>query len=284
MKEYIKGIWAAVKNNSVALKYPWHPKSRKNSEKPVFDVLLPQINGQVNAYNDLIHDICTHVDRFVNIPGKIKPGETGVYWDNDYLPGLDIITIYTLIQKFKPAKIIEIGSGHSTAVIRKTIIEHKLRTHLTCIDPKPRRDIVRLADIHIAKSLETLDDFNIFFNLHPGDIIFLDGSHISLANSDVTVFFMEVLPFVPAGVYIHVHDIYLPYDYPEDMAIRGYNEQYLLAQALLYSKDKFEIIFPCFWISKQGSLQSLLDKNFWSKMNYDSIKTHGGSFWFKIIS
>lgn len=284
MKEYIKGIWAAVKNNSVALKYRWNPISRNHDSKPIYEVLILRINSQINTYQEIIHDIYSHVDRFANIPGKINPGGMGVYWDNDYLPGLDIITMYTLIQKFKPGKIIEIGSGHSTAVMRKAIQEHDLRTHLTCIDPNPRRDILKLADIHIVKSLETLETFSIFFNLRPGDIIFLDGSHISLANSDVTVFFMEVLPFVPAGVYIHIHDIYLPYDYPEDMVVRGYNEQYLLAQALLYSKDKFEIIFPCFWISKQSSLQSFLNKNFWSKMKYDSIKTHGGSFWIKIIS
>jgi Methyltransferase domain len=284
MKEYIKGIWAAVKNNSVALKYPWHPKSRTHPAKPIFDVLVPQIISQMNTYHDLINDICTQVDHFVNLPGKINPGDKGVYWDNDYLPGLDIITIYTLIQKLKPAKIVEIGSGHSTAVMRKSISEHHLPTHVTCIDPNPRRDILNLADIHIAQSLEALDDFNIFFDLKPGDIIFFDGSHISLANSDVTVFFMEVLPFIPAGVYVHIHDIYLPYDYPEDMVRRGYNEQYLLAQFLLYSKNKFEIIFPAFWISQQTGLQTLLNTNFWNKMKYDQIKTHGGSFWFKIIS
>ena len=120
--------------------------------------------------------------------------------------------------------------------------------------------------------------------MSPGDIIFFDGSHISLANSDVSVFFTEILPRIPIGVYVHIHDIYLPYDYPLEMAHRGYNEQYLLAMALLYGQHKFQIIFPSFWVSTQASSQSYLKSAVWDQLKIDDIETHGGSFWFKILS
>jgi hypothetical protein len=283
LKQYARSIMGAFKNNALALDYPWYPKSRANSAKPIYDVFLPILVQPTDGYLAFIQEISTHVDRYLQIPAIKSDGVDGIYWKNGFLPGLDIVSIYALIAHLNPKKIIEIGSGNSTAVMRKAIVDHDLQSHITCIDPSPRRDITGLADHCIKESLEALSDHSMFFNLSPGDVVFFDGSHIALPNSDVTVFFMEILPYIPAGVYVQVHDIYLPYDYPEDMVLRGYNEQYMLAQALMYHQAKFEIIWPSFWISKQLELQSLLEKNVWDKLKYKDIETHGCSFWFKVI-
>lgn len=283
IKQYARGVLAALKSNVLALDYPWSPKSRSHTANPIYDVLLPILVQPTDGYLAFIQEISTHVDRYLQIPAIKSDGVDGIYWKNGFLPGLDIVSIYALIAHLNPKKIIEIGSGNSTAVMRKAIVDHELQSHITCIDPSPRRDITGLADHCIKESLEALSDHSMFFNLSPGDVVFFDGSHIALPNSDVTVFFMEILPYIPAGVYVQVHDIYLPYDYPEDMAQRGYNEQYLLAQALMYQQDKFKIIWPSFWIFKQLELQSMLESKLWSKLKDKGIETHGCSLWFKVI-
>ncbi len=76
-----------------------------------------------------------------------------------------------------------------------------------------------------------------FRNLEAGDVVFLDGSHVLHPNSDVMWFFMEILPVIPAGVIIHIHDISLPYDYPQWVCDRFFNEQYIFAACLLNSNN-----------------------------------------------
>ena len=95
---------------------------------------------------------------------------------------------------------------------------------------------------------------------------------------------MEIVPYIPAGVYVQVHDIYLPYDYPEDMVLRGYNEQYMLARkALMYLQAKFEIIWRSFWISNNWNCNLYWKRMYWDKLKYKDIETHGCSFGLKVI-
>ena len=158
-------------------------------------------------------------------------------WNNGFLPGLDIVMIYTLLHHFRPANYIEVGSGNSTKVAYKCIQDHQLPTKITSIDPYPRAEIDQLADRIIRQPFETvaLDDL---LALKANDILFIDNSHRVLPNSDATVFFLEVLPLLQKGVIVHIHDIYIPYDYPDFMCERAYSEQYMLAAFLLANADK----------------------------------------------
>ncbi|MBK9680183.1 MAG: class I SAM-dependent methyltransferase [Saprospiraceae bacterium] len=282
MKSYLKGIRAAFLRKVVTLDYAWIAKPRIDQSKPIFVELDQLFASHAQQYDPVLNQIIQLFDQLNTISEK-GTDDKAVYWKNNYLPGLDLASLYAITTLLNPGHIIEIGSGHTTAVMRKAINDGPLQSRITCIDPNPRRLLSDLADKHVRVALESLDSYTMFQTLSPGDIVFFDGSHISMANTDVTVFFMEILPRIPAGVYVHIHDVYLPYDYPPDMVLRGYNEQYLLAQALLYNMDKFEIIFPAFWISKQPAHTEHLTRNLWSRLNVMEIETHGGSFWFKIL-
>jgi hypothetical protein len=86
-------------------------------------------------------------------------------WNNDFLPGLDIVAIYGLLRELNPKQYIEIGSGNSTKVVRKAIIEGELQTKITSIDPYPRSQIDSLADTVIRMPIEDMKDYSAIENL-----------------------------------------------------------------------------------------------------------------------
>ena len=208
-------------------------------------------------------------------PDKNKP-----VWNNGFLPGLDVITLYTLLSVFKPENYIEIGSGNSTKVAYKAKQEQGLNTRITSIDPFPRAEIDSLADKIIREPFENIDN-NFFRELNPNDIIFIDNSHRILPNSDAMVFFMEVLPRLKKGVIVHFHDVYLPYDYPQFMCDRFYSEQYGLAMFILANPDRYKTLLPNYFIYKDKALSKMVEP-VWQNENLPDIEKHGGSFWIQI--
>lgn len=114
-----------------------------------------------------------------------------------------------------------------------------------------------------------------------GDILFVDNSHRCLPNSDATALFFDLLPYLKKGVIVHVHDIYIPYDYPQFMCDRFYSEQYVLAAFLLANPEKYKPIFPCIFVSENKELSSSLSQ-LWNHPNTKNVEPHGGSFWFEI--
>jgi len=201
-------------------------------------------------------------------------------WNNGYLPGLDIIGIYTLLTAFKPQKYVEIGSGNSTKVAYKAKTENHLQMEIISIDPMPRAEIDNLADTVIRKPFENTD-FSFLFELQANDVLFVDNSHRILPNSDAMVFFMEILPKLNKGVIVHLHDIYLPYDYPQFMCDRFYTEQYGLAFYLLSNPEKYKTILPNYFISEDPELSALIAP-IWEHENLKNVERHGGSYWLQI--
>lgn len=207
--------------------------------------------------------------------------ENAPAWNNDFLPGLDIIALYGLIRNLKPSKYIEIGSGNSTKVVRKAIQDGNLNTQITSVDPYPRASIDHLADKVVRMPIEKLNDYSEFSGLEKGDVLFIDNSHRSLPNSDVTVCFLEILPLLKSGVIVHVHDIYMPYDYPQFMCDRAYSEQYVLAAFILANPKKYRTILPNYFISEDPNLKTILNP-IWEHKQLAGVEQHGGSFWFEI--
>jgi hypothetical protein len=171
------------------------------------------------------------------------------HWNNGYLPALDGVGIGAYIGRNRASRYVEVGSGNSTRFARHAIDKLKLATRITSIDPYPRADIDEICHDLQRVPFEQ-SDMRVFESLSAGDIVLIDNSHRSFANSDVTVFFCEVLPRLKPGVVYGIHDIFLPYDYPAAWNERAYNEQYLLAAYLLGGAGGDEILLPasyCCW-------------------------------------
>ncbi len=146
-----------------------------------------------------------------------------------------------VIRRYAPRRFVEIGSGHSTRMARYAQKIFSTPTTITSIDPQPRSDIDSLCDNIIRRGAEDVD-ISVFDDLSAGDILFIDNSHRILQNSDATVFFLETLPRLRPGVIVHIHDIFLPYDYPPKWRRRFYSEQYALAAYLLGAGADVEIL------------------------------------------
>ena len=151
----------------------------------------------------------------------------GPRWHQDWFPRLDAAVAYAMVRAAEPARILEVGSGHSTRFMARAIADGGLSTRLTAIDPAPRAAIRDLDVEWIGEPVHRADRA-LFRRLGDGDILFIDSSHILMPGSDVDVLFNHILPELPQGVLVHVHDIFLPDDYPTAWAWRGYGEQLAL--------------------------------------------------------
>jgi hypothetical protein len=262
----------------IILDYKVDSKPRNNSNGTGNNFLYETINGNRGKYKEFLTGFLAHTQVFHSIKKQAEEKDPNQpAYNNGFLPGLDIVALYGMIAHFKPAKYVEIGSGNSTKVARKAIKDQNLKTIITSIDPMPRAEIDTLADKIIRQPLENMNDLSFADELQANDILFIDNSHRSFPNSDVTVCFLEILPRLKKGVIVHIHDIYLPYDYPQFMCDRFYNEQYLLA-TLLLGGSNYETILPNFFVSEDKELSSILQP-VWNHSNLKDVEKHGGSFW-----
>ncbi len=142
--------------------------------------------------------------------------------DQSWFPSLDAAVAYALVRARKPRRIVEVGSGHSTRVLARALPEGG---QIWAIDPAPRADIANLAGVEIVRSTLQAASSGPFDALAAGDVLFIDSSHILMPGSDVDMLFNRLLPRLPAGILVHVHDIFLPFDYPAIWGWRNYNEQ-----------------------------------------------------------
>ena len=110
-------------------------------------------------------------------------------------------------------------------------------------------------------------------------MVFFDGSHRTLMGSDVTVFFFEVLPALPPGVLVHIHDIFLPYDYPQEWRWRHYSEQYLLAAVLLAGLPGLRVELPNAFVAGQPELAGRM-AGLWTRLGLVE-RLHPTSFWLR---
>lgn len=242
--------------------------------------LFQIINKGRDRYAEHLQNILKHqpvLQAISKTPDEANPLHPN--YNNGFFPGLDLVALYSLLGHYQPKQYWEVGSGNSTKVAAKAVKDLGLDTHITSIDPMPRADIDQLAHTVIREPLENTD-LDRFSQLEANDILFIDNSHRCLPNSDVTVVFLELLPRLKPGVVVHIHDIYLPYDYPQFMADRFYSEQYLLATWLLANPDSFEVLMPNFFISEEKDLAGILDP-LWNHPNLQGVEQHGGSFWMR---
>lgn len=151
-------------------------------------------------------------------------------WTQDWFPRLDAAAAYTITREVAPHRILEVGCGHSTRFLARAVADAGLATRIIAIDPAPRASLEKLAGVELHRKTVQAAGHEPFLELRSGDILTIDSSHILMPGTDVDMLLNRVLVSLPAGVMVHIHDIFLPDDYPEDWEWRGYNEQLAVAQ------------------------------------------------------
>ncbi len=214
----------------------------------MLEPLAARLEASFADYEDTITAASELVDWARNIPRTTT--DAGVpCWENDWWGTLDALVQCAALKQRDPALYLEIGSGMSTLFARRAIADFSLRTRIVSVDPQPRGDVDACCDEVIRQPFDEVAD-SLAERLAADDVVFLDGSHVALMGSDATVFMLDVLPRLPAGVLVGIDDVFLPWDYPPTWSRRVYGEQYLLAAFLLGGGEDFRIRFPGWWLTR----------------------------------
>jgi predicted O-methyltransferase YrrM len=180
------------------------------------------------------------------------------YHENTNFGHADAMILYCMMRLAQPRRVVEVGSGYSSCAILD--INDQLfegRVACTFIEPYPNLlySLIRETDCRNTRIFghRVQDvDLDVFKELEAGDILFIDSSHVSKTGSDVNFLLFDVLPFVQDGVYIHFHDIFYPFEYPEQWVFEGraWNEVYLM-RAFLAHNPAFRIEFFSSYIVRE---------------------------------
>jgi predicted O-methyltransferase YrrM len=204
-------------------------------------------------------------------------GRQAYFLDNDQYSNFDAAALFVLMREFKPRQVIEIGSGFSSllmADVSRRFLDGGCS--IRCVEPYPR-DFLR----DPASGLQLIDKrvqdvpLEELISLQAGDWLFIDSSHVTKTGSDVNFLFFEVIPRLSPGVVVHVHDIFLPDDYPRSWVMdenRSWNEQYLV-QAYLTFNSRARVVFGTAYARRaypEETVRALGGK----------VDLYGGSLWF----
>lgn len=181
-------------------------------------------------------------------PGyRLRPG-------NASFPLADAWALQAMLRELRPTRMIEVGSGWSSLVAAAANREHlEGRLELTCIDPYPP-DFLNEEDTGISRLVaEPVQDVpvELFEQLDERDVLFIDSSHVAKTGGDVPHLYHEVVPRLRRGVAVHVHDVFLPWDYPKSWVLEGraWNEQYLVRSFLTFNQS-FEVLLGMAWLCR----------------------------------
>jgi glycosyltransferase involved in cell wall biosynthesis len=220
-----------------------------------------------------------------SLEGRHSQGRTFSY-SNGYCGPGDAEALYCMVRHIKPRTIVEVGCGQSTVVAHFAIEDAKAQDsqyscRQICFEPYENPWLEDLG-VEVKRELIEKSDLSLFRSLCPGDIVFIDSSHALRPMGDVEFEFLHILPNLPKGVIVQVHDIFSPRDYPAqwlNVERRFWNEQYLL-EAFLSFNHEFEIICSLNHLMHLGSAQF--------KRAFPILAERGpdpfvGSFWFRRV-
>jgi hypothetical protein len=266
----------------VNFEYTYAPAPRYSAQFP-HTKLYNIISANNEHYNSLLQQWKQYAHHLTRIKYNQQDTDSQLepFWNNNFFSSLDAISLYCILATTNPKLYVEVGSGNSTKFARLAITNHKLRTKIISIDPHPRAEIDLICDSIIRQPVEDTSP-TFFQDLPIESVVFIDNSHRSFQNSDVTTFFLEILPSLKKDIIFGLHDIFLPYDYPINWINekRFYNEQYLLAAYLLGGHTDSSTFFPCHYISSNTTSFPALQA--YSEMF--KFYTGGGCFWLKKTS
>jgi hypothetical protein len=190
-------------------------------------------------------------DVFAQQPRLAFPEQRGddpseYFAHNNQYPPLDAWLLEAMLRWLRPQRMIEIGSGFSslmTARVNREFLDGEL--HFTCIEPYPHQFLLDgvpgVSDLIVSQVQDV--PLERFARLGDGDVLFIDTSHVVKTGGDVNWIYHEIVPRLAPGVMVHVHDAFLPGDYPEAWVLEGWgwNEAYLLRSFLTFNSE-FEIV------------------------------------------
>jgi predicted SAM-dependent methyltransferase len=265
----------------IEFEYPTSSSNKPRYTKTLSNKYISKaLESNHEMYRSVLHNFPKYFEYLRNIDIKANEDAREPHYINAYLPAFDSVSLYCLIAELKPNVYIEVGSGNSTKFARKAISDHHLNTRIVSIDPYPRAEIDNICDRVIRQPIEEVD-LSIFDHLQENDIVFIDNSHRCFMNSDVTICFLDIMPRLNPGVYLQIHDIFWPLDYPESWQERYYNEQYLLGALLANGLNNYEIVLPVYYASFQPELSSIISPLWSADEKFDLVYKHGGSFWMR---
>ena len=233
------------------------------------------INEEVQL--ELLLSFSKFRDEYQRFPIRPTEKHDRFYLGNGLFDGVDALVAYCMVRHFQPRLIIEVGSGFSSLVLGEAAAENGC-SPLICIEPFPRQFLREgfpgLQNL-IEKKVQEID-LDFLSQLQSGDILFIDSSHTVKIGGDVNYLFLEVLPRLNPGVIVHVHDIFLPFEYRRDWVLdefRFWTEQYLL-QAFLTFNSEFEVLLANYFLScyHEEALKGVFP---------DLHRWIGGSFWMR---
>lgn len=221
------------------------------NEGRIFDFPTGDLGG-ISLNTDAQINLLEELAGFISdcpLPHK-ESGHYRYYLDNSYFSYGDGLILYGLMRNLAPTRIIEVGSGFSSALMLDVNEKYfKNSIQLSFIEPYPKRlkELLKREDqnqVRIQEKCVQDVPVAVFEELVEGDILFIDSSHAAKCGSDVLFLFSEVLPKLSQGVIVHIHDIQWPFEYPKKwlMAGRAWNEAYL-ARAFLQYNEAFEIFY-----------------------------------------
>jgi predicted O-methyltransferase YrrM len=280
LSEYTNWQTARRQGRLIETEYSYHPKSRPLQMAGAGRHLADRLQAMQEAFRPVLRDLAGFAAELRTIPLDAIGQSAQPYWRNGWISPSDGVSLYGLVARYEPRRYVEIGSGNSTCFVRRAIRDFNLRTRIVSIDPEPREAIDAICDQVIRCSSEDVDQ-EFWESIGEDDMLFVDSSHRCFQNSDVSVFFTNILPVLrPATIY-GLHDIFLPFDYPEEWCDRFYNEQYMLLSYLEGGSRGDEPLLPVAWICHQPHLREILNPIWKDTPALLEMASFGGAFWMR---
>lgn len=210
--------------------------------------LLPGIDLRIPPALELIGQLGRFAAELDSVPYQ-SSASNGFWFDNGSFTDFDAVVLYCLLRHLKPKRYVELGCGFSSLMSSRAL-ERNHQERAACeasfCDPEPRLDLNLCYGRLVKKRVQDLP-LEMFTALNSGDVLFIDTSHVLKLQSDIEVELLRILPSLASGVWVHVHDVFTPYDYPEDWVKRpvrlAFNEQYAL-ECLLSGGKRYEVAIP----------------------------------------
>lgn len=199
------------------------------------------------------------------------------YLHNGFYPTPDAEIYASMILDQKPDRIVEVGSGFSTRIARKAVTAGGLASEIHVIDPMPRTHVHEAANQVQLDFVEDVDPDRI--PVSGRSLLFIDSSHVCRGRGDIPHLFCRLMPELPVGTRVHVHDIFIPYEYPSSYLERLYTEQYVL-QAMLAHNPRYRILMATHYMTRRHL--SEVRETFGAAVGREP-RLYGASFWFDVV-